>query len=110
MNVVIDASLMTISGNAVGRIHGVLKLFNAPVGNAIAFLSPNSPILLPEITGFNALLRVELIQLAANNEIDGIQALLKNIVVLNKEEGMKLVKFFTSGFNLYFYEYDQLNL
>jgi hypothetical protein len=107
MNVAIDVSLLSVAGEAIGRIHGSLRLASAPIaGSSIAFLDPKMPVSLPSVDGFDGLVRVSSLQFAANDEADGVLALLEDIVVPSRQDGLILVKFLTDGFGLFFEEYD----
>jgi hypothetical protein len=107
MRVAIDASLLAVGGDAIGRIHGAVSLACIPsVGSSISFLEPMPPTLPPSLKGYCGLVRVVSIQFTANKEFDGILALLEDIVVSDRKEGDCLVDFLRVGYGLGFEKYD----
>ena len=107
MNVSIDISLLCSDETAIGRLHGSVSLACAPfVGSSISFLHPKAPASFPSVRGFSGLVRVSSVQFAANSEADDVLALLEDITVPTRQDGLKLAGFLGNGFGLLFEEYD----
>lgn len=107
MKVNIDSSLLVSDGAAIGRIHGSVNLASAPsIGSSISFMYPKEPTTFPVVGGFNGLVRVSAVQFAANCESDGVLALLEDIVVSNRQDGLRLAEFLREGFGLFLEVYD----
>ena len=107
MKIYIDSSLLASDGTAIGRIHGTVNLAAAPsVDSSISFAYPKEPAVFPVVQGFNGLVRVCAVQFAANYESEGVLALLEDIVVPNRQDGLRLAKFLFEGFGIFLEEYD----
>lgn len=107
MKVSVDISLLASDGDAIGRIHGSVNLPCAPsIGSSISFFSPRESATFPTVEGFSGLVRISTVQFAANCESDGVLALLEDIVVPDRQDGMKLAKFLEEGFGLFVEVYD----
>ena len=107
MKISIDSSLLASAGSAIGRIHGSVNLVATPsIGSSISFLYPQGSATFPAVVGFDGLLRVAAVQFAANCESDGVLALLDDIVVPSRQDGLGLAAFLQEGFGLFWEEYD----
>jgi hypothetical protein len=107
MNIVIDVSLLSADDHAIGRIHGSLSLMCVPtIGSSISFLYPKASVSFPKVEGFGGLVRVSSMQFAANNDHEGVLALLEDIVVRTRQDGLNIARFLQEGFRLFFEEYD----
>jgi hypothetical protein len=105
MKVAIDISLLTAT-EAIGRIHGAVNLSCTPsIGSDISFLYPKVPAALVRVEGFSGSVRVSSLQFAANNDSDGVLALLEDIVVATREDGLRVATFLQEGFGLLLEEY-----
>jgi hypothetical protein len=106
MNVYIDISLFWIDQTAIGRLHGSIAFACVPfIGSSITLLNPRVKALFPRMGGFSGLLRVSSVQFVANGEADGVLALLEDINVKTREDGLELARYLEGGFGLFFDEY-----
>lgn len=107
MKINIDISLFSEDSGSIGRVHGPINLSCTPqVGSSISFSNPLVQSSFPIVSGFNGLLSISSVIFTANGDSDGVLALLEDIVVPTREDGMKLAKFFEDGFGFYLDEND----
>jgi hypothetical protein len=106
MKIYVDFSVLTVGGDAIGRVSGLLDFPTVPPVGATVALSPTAGGKAPPAeTGFTGHLKVVGVVFHPSTEEGSIAVSLADAVANSRESAQSLMRYFRDGFRLSADEY-----
>lgn len=106
MKIYIDFSVLTATGDAIGRVSGLLDFPAVPtVGTTIAMIPAESEVKPPDQIGFNGHLKVVAVIFRPSLRDGSVAISLADAVATSVESAKSLMRYFRESFHLSADEY-----